>query len=168
MQLFSRANAIIFVIDAKSGLAAADYVAADWLRRNLKQLPPDNVKVMDSCDQTSTTPIIVVANKCDHYGDSMLLSNALEAASLGFGNPVPYSAETQAGTTDLYDALRPAIDAFHEKKNIVDRVVVEHPGAALNGVAPARPLLYSLLSNAHARVFEETQVNTKPVLCCTL
>eukprot|EP00892_Ulva_mutabilis_P006229 jgi/Ulvmu1/3979/UM182_0007.1 len=114
-QSFRRADAVLFVVDARSGLAAADRTAADWLRRTLKPVPPRaQAMVTEAGNQTSSSPIIVIANKCDHLGDSQLVSNALEAASLGFGNPVPYSAETQAGTADLYDALRPVVDAFHE------------------------------------------------------
>jgi hypothetical protein len=60
-------------------------------------------------------PVTVIANKCDSLGNSDLVATALEAVSLGLGTPVLYSAETQAGTADLYEALQPVIDAAEKK-----------------------------------------------------
>ena len=56
-------------------------------------------------------PVTVIANKCDNLGNSDLVASALEAVRLGLGSPVLYSAETQAGTADLFGALQPIVDA---------------------------------------------------------
>ena len=97
LQVLDGATAALFLIDARAGVSSADSDVADWLRRH-----------------HSALPVRVVAAKCDNLGSSQLLSNTLEAASLGFGDAVPFSAESQEGTADLYDALRPLVDTAEQ------------------------------------------------------
>jgi GTP-binding protein len=77
------ADAILFVVDARSGLGPGDAELADLLRR-------------------ARTPVIVVANKVDRAEDEPL---AAELHRLGLGEPVAVSAAHGLGTGDLLDAI---------------------------------------------------------------
>jgi GTP-binding protein len=81
------ADAVLFVIDARTGLLPADRAFAQLARRYGK-------------------PVIVVANKSEGRGAQ---AGVLEAHALGLGEPVPISAEHGEGLADLYDALRAAL-----------------------------------------------------------
>ncbi|WP_415184333.1 ribosome biogenesis GTPase Der [Phaeovulum sp.] len=87
------ADICLFVIDARAGVTAADEIFADILRRK-------------------NAHVIVAANKSEGAaGDA----GALEAWSLGLGEPVRISAEHGEGMDDLYRILVPLADAFEEK-----------------------------------------------------
>jgi GTP-binding protein len=90
------ADIALFVIDAREGVTPLDEVFATVLRRRGK-------------------PVVLVANKAEgRAGDA----GALEAFSLGFGEPVEISAEHGEGLGELYaaiDALRPAEDADEDE-----------------------------------------------------
>lgn len=77
------AQAVIFVLDPREGLSAADYEVADWLRRLGK-------------------PVVVVANKIDSPKHEPYLA---ELWGLGFGDPVAISAEHARGLDDLMDRV---------------------------------------------------------------
>jgi GTP-binding protein len=77
------ALAVIFVLDPREGLSAADYEVADWLRRVGK-------------------PVVLVANKIDSLKHDMYLA---ELWGLGFGDPLPISAEHARGLDDLMDRV---------------------------------------------------------------
>ncbi|AXG99297.1 ribosome biogenesis GTPase Der [Deinococcus wulumuqiensis] len=77
------AQAVIFVLDPREGLSAADYEVADWLRRLGK-------------------PVIVTANKIDSQKHEPYLA---ELWGLGFGDPVAISAEHARGLDDLMDRV---------------------------------------------------------------
>ena len=82
-QALSDAEVILFVIDAREGVTPLDEVFAAVLRRAGK-------------------PVILVANKTEgRSGDD----GTLEAFNLGFGEPVPISAEHNEGFSDLYGAV---------------------------------------------------------------
>jgi GTP-binding protein len=83
------ADAILFVIDARTGTVPVDRVFADLVRRSGK-------------------PAILVANKSEGRAAQ---ANLGEAYALGLGEPVPVSAEHGEGMADLYDALRAALPA---------------------------------------------------------
>jgi GTP-binding protein len=80
----SRADAVLFLVDARAGLTALDEHFARWLRK----LGPK---------------VILVANKCESRA---ALSGLGEAHRLGFGDPVAISAEHGEGLADLLDAIR--------------------------------------------------------------
>ena len=85
------ADALVFMVDARSGVIPQDRVFADLVRRSGK-------------------PVIVVANKSEGRQGEAGVS---EAFALGLGDPVAMSAEHGEGTGDLYQALRaiaPAAD----------------------------------------------------------
>lgn len=80
-----KANAILFIIDASTGVTAGDRAVADWLRKNA---PPRDV--------------ILVVNKCD-MPDAHIKS--MESLDLGMGDPVVISAQQGLGFADLYVEL---------------------------------------------------------------
>ena len=87
------ADLIVFVIDARVGITPADEHFANWLRRQNRR-------------------VLLVANKAEgRYG----LANALEAYSLGLGDPLAISAEHNEGIADLMreiaEALPPEAEA---------------------------------------------------------
>jgi GTP-binding protein len=77
------AEAILLVVDARSGLGPGDAELADLLRR-------------------SDRPAVVAANKIDRPEDEAL---AAELNALGLGEPLPVSASHGLGTGDLLDRL---------------------------------------------------------------
>jgi GTP-binding protein len=74
-----QADLIVFVIDARAGITPADAHFANWLRRQNR-------------------PVLLVANKAEGRSG---LANALEAYSLGLGDPLAISAEHNEGIADL-------------------------------------------------------------------
>src|SRR6188474_975693 len=85
------ADAVLFLVDVRSGLTPIDRAFADIVRRAGK-------------------PVIVVANKSEGRAGA----GAAEAYALGLGDPVPLSAEHGEGLSDLYDAIRAALPAETE------------------------------------------------------
>jgi GTPase len=85
------ADLALFLIDARSGVTPVDRHFAETLRRTGR-------------------PVILVANKCEgKLGEA----GFYDAFSLGFGEPVPVSAEHGDGMADLYQAIAvhgPAVD----------------------------------------------------------
>jgi GTPase len=81
-----QADAILFLIDARTGATAADHVFADIVRKSGK-------------------PAILVANKSEGRAGE---AGALDAYALGLGDPVAISAEHNEGLAGLYEALRAA------------------------------------------------------------
>ncbi len=81
------ADAILFLIDARVGVTPDDKYFADLVRRADK-------------------PVILIANKAEGKAGG---AGAMEAYSLGLGDPVPFSAEHGEGISELYDALREAL-----------------------------------------------------------
>jgi GTPase len=78
------ADALLFLVDARTGLTPTDRAFADFVRRANK-------------------PVVLVANKSEgRQGEA----GAMEAFALGLGEPIPISAEHGEGMSDLYDALR--------------------------------------------------------------
>ena len=78
------ADAIFFVIDSRSGLLPADKAFADVIRKSGK-------------------PVVLIANKSEGKAGQ---AGAMEAYSLGLGEPIALSAEHGEGLGDLYDSLR--------------------------------------------------------------
>lgn len=85
------AHLAIFMIDARVGVTPLDEVFADVLRRR-------------------STPIVVMANKCEGRAGQNGLA---EAFRLGLGEPIPFSAEHGEGLSDLADAVM-----AHEPKEL--------------------------------------------------
>jgi GTP-binding protein len=79
------ADVVLFVIDARVGITPTDREFAERVRRRGK-------------------PVILVANKAETRKQN---EGVLEAYELGFGEPLPISAEHGEGLDYLYDALLP-------------------------------------------------------------
>lgn len=92
------ADAILFVVDAISGVTPADREVAQMLRRNQKMV-----------DGTARPPVFLVVNKAD---SAQLREGAPEFYELGMGDPYPISAIHGTGTGDLLDDL---VAAFPEQ-----------------------------------------------------
>jgi GTP-binding protein len=88
-----QADAVFFLIDAKTGPVPDDRSFADLVRRSGK-------------------PVIVVANKAEGKGSG---ARVLEAYELGLGDPVGVSAEHGEGLADLFEALRETLPAVTGK-----------------------------------------------------
>lgn len=92
------ADAILFIVDAISGVTPADREVAQILRRSQKMV-----------DGVARPPVFLVVNKAD---SSQLREGAPEFYELGMGDPYPISAIHGTGTGDLLDAL---ITVFSEQ-----------------------------------------------------
>ena len=90
-----QADAVFFMLDAKTGPVPDDRAFADLARRSGK-------------------PVIVVANKAEAKSST---AGVLEGHALGLGDPVAISAEHGEGLVDLFEALREALpDATKKPK----------------------------------------------------
>jgi GTP-binding protein len=116
------ADAVLFLIDARSGVTPDDRHFAALLRRADK-------------------PLILVANKAEGRAGE---AGALEAYDLGLGDPVPLSAEHGEGLADLYDAIREALPDKTEPTEIGEEGVrrlelgEEEDGSELDPTKPLR------------------------------
>lgn len=77
------ADAVLFVIDGRAGVTPDDKHFANWLRKQ-------------------KTPVLLLANKCEGGAGK---TGVGEAYGLGFGDPLPVSAEHGEGLYDLAVAL---------------------------------------------------------------
>lgn len=77
------ANVIVFIVDGKEGLTAADAEVAQMLRKSKK-------------------PIVLVVNKVDNLKEE---DNAYEFYNLGIGDPVTISASQGLGLGDMLDRV---------------------------------------------------------------
>lgn len=84
------AELALFVIDGRAGLTPLDAEIARWLRG-------------------SKTPVVLLVNKAEGKAAE---SGILESYALGFGDPIPLSAEHGDGIADLFQAIRPYVEAF--------------------------------------------------------
>ncbi|MBV8105337.1 MAG: 50S ribosome-binding GTPase, partial [Hyphomicrobiales bacterium] len=124
-------DAILFVIDARAGITAADRHFAAAVRRAGK-------------------PIIVVANKAEGMAGR---DGAYEAFGLGLGDPIAFSAEHGEGLGDLYDALLEALptaarlDPDEEEEPAPLVLGEEEDGSELD---PAKPLRIAVLGRPNS------------------
>ena len=84
------ADVALLVIDGREGLTEADRHFAGWLRRTGK-------------------PVVLLANKTEGRANP---TGIAEAYRLGFGDPVPISAEHGEGLAELYERLAPFAREF--------------------------------------------------------
>src|SRR5262249_48825328 len=85
----AQADLIVFLIDARTGINAADEIFAAKTRASGK-------------------PVVLAANKCEGGAAE---SGLYEAYSLGLGEPLPLSAEHALGFSELSDAIEEAMRA---------------------------------------------------------
>ena len=91
-------DAVLFLVDAISGVTPADREVAQILRRNQKMV-----------DGRPQPPVFLVVNKAD---SPQISEGVTEFYELGMGEPYPISAIHGTGTGDLLDVL---VDAFPEQ-----------------------------------------------------
>ncbi|MBT2187055.1 ribosome biogenesis GTPase Der [Sphingobium nicotianae] len=87
------ASVALFMIDARAGVTPLDEHIARWLR-------------------ASKTPVVLLANKAE---GSAADAGLMEAYSLGFDEPVAFSAEHGQGLADLFEAIRPHVERDEEE-----------------------------------------------------
>jgi len=110
------ADVALFVIDARAGIVPLDEEIGRWLR-------------------AADTPVVLMGNKAEGKAGE---TGIIEAMALGFGDPIPFSAEHGEGLVDLFEALRPFIErdeddvAFEEEDD-------ESPDAPLKLAIVGRP-----------------------------
>ena len=78
------ADAVLFVIDARTGLLPTDVPFAELVRKSGK-------------------PVILLANKAESRAG---IANVYDAYELGLGEPIAFSGEHGTGIDELYDQLR--------------------------------------------------------------
>ena len=104
------ADLIVFVVDARAGITPADTHFATWLRRQGR-------------------PVLVVANKAEGRGGGQ---GALEAYSLGLGEPIAVSAEHGDGLANLMGEIAdrlPEEGAEDELNRPLHLAIVGRPNA---------------------------------------
>ena len=104
------ADLVLFVIDGRAGVTPADAHFADWLRRQGR-------------------PILLVVNKSEGRGSA---TAALEAYSLGLGEPIAVSAEHGDGLADLMGHIAdhiPEGPAREERDLTLKLAIVGRPNA---------------------------------------
>ncbi|MFY8114551.1 MAG: ribosome biogenesis GTPase Der [Rhabdaerophilum sp.] len=92
----AEADCVLFLIDARAGITPDDRHFAEIVRRSAK-------------------PVIIGANKAEGKAAE---PGIIEAYELGFGEPVPLSAEHGEGMGSLYDVLQPMVDAAVEEDRL--------------------------------------------------
>src|SRR5579884_1521020 len=103
------ADVIVFMVDARAGITAADEEVADMLRRSQK-------------------PVILAANKADN---ATRRQDIFEFYRLGLGDPIPISSIQGTGTGDLLDLI---VDALPPKEETPDdEEEEENPRIAIVG-----------------------------------
>ena len=115
----SMANVVIFVVDVKSGVTAADSEVASMLQKSGK-------------------PVVLCVNKCDAIGDLPL--EFYEFYNLGLGDPVAVSSVHGHGTGDLLDEAfkyLPAEENGEEDEEIINVAVIGKPNAGKSSLINA-------------------------------
>jgi GTP-binding protein len=96
------ADVIVFMVDARTGITAADEEVAEMLRRTNK-------------------PVILAANKADNAARRL---DAVEFYTLGLGEPITISSIQGTGTGDLLDVIVDALPPEEERPEEEDEDVV--------------------------------------------
>ena len=103
-----QADLVVFLIDARAGVVAADEIFAELVRASGK-------------------PVILAANKCEGRAAEPGL---YEAFSLGLGEPLPISAEHALGIGELSDAIQQAASSQDGGAQIEEEPGEEEEGTA--------------------------------------
>jgi GTP-binding protein len=109
------ADVALFVVDARAGIVPLDEEIARWLR-------------------AADADVVLLANKAEGRAGE---SGVIEAMALGFGDPIPFSAEHGEGLVDLFEALRPYID--RPEDDLEEEEDPDSPDAPLKLAIVGRP-----------------------------
>ncbi len=107
------ADVALFVIDSRAGVVPLDEEIGRWLR-------------------AVDTPVVLLANKAEGRAQD---GGVYEAFELGFGDPIPFSAEHGQGLDDLFHALRP----FIEREDAVEEEEEDAEGGPMKMTIVGRP-----------------------------
>lgn len=111
------ANVIIFIVDGRAGITAADEEVADMLRRCKK-------------------PIVLVVNKVDH---PKFEESIYDFYSLGIGTPISISAEQGLGIGDMLDEVVAGFSTMDEdeEEHSIGIAVVGRPNVGKSSLVNA-------------------------------
>jgi GTP-binding protein len=111
------ADAVLFIVDADSGVTPADQEVAQILRRHQQER-----------EGQRWPPVLLVVNKAD---SAARRDQAVQFYELGMGDPYPISAVHGTGTGDLLDALVAQLRASgeEEEEESVKIAIVGKPNA---------------------------------------
>lgn len=127
----AKADVVLFLVDARSGLTALDEHFARWLRK-------------------LGAKVVLVANKCESRA---AIPGLGEANRLGFGEPVGISAEHGEGLVDLLDAIREHAPAGEAPEGAEQ----DEPADTGEENEPARPIKLAVVGRPN--VGKSTLVN---------
>ncbi|HAJ38320.1 MAG TPA: ribosome biogenesis GTPase Der [Chloroflexi bacterium] len=132
------ADAIVLVVDGRSGLTAADLEVAEVLRRSDK-------------------PVFVAVNKAE---SQQLKQDAVEFWALGLGEPYPMSAYHSDGVADMLDELvkvLPPYPAEEEDEQTIGIAIVGRPNVGKSS------LLNALVGSERAIVSDVPGTTRDPI-----
>jgi GTP-binding protein len=136
-QAVGGADVVLFLIDARAGVTPMDRHFANWVRK-------------------AGRPIVLLANKSERGADAPGID---EASVLGFGEPLPISAEHGEGLANLHAALRehaPAdaiLEAKGRRRDGEPTAATEEP----EDEAEARPIRVAVIGRPN--VVKSTLIN---------
>lgn len=106
----NESDAVIFLVDGKTGITEEDEAVARILKRSDK-------------------PVFLAVNKCDSVLQD---ANAYEFYSLGLGDPYPISAQHGNGVGDILDDVIASLPEVHEEEapeDVIRVAIVGRPNA---------------------------------------
>jgi GTP-binding protein len=110
-QAIEEADVILFMVDARSGLTAADEEIGEVLRKSHK-------------------PVIIAANKAENEERRL---NAVEFYRLGLGDPIAISAHHAINTGDLLDEIVAAFPPEEPEEDDEDTIRIANVGRPNEG-----------------------------------
>jgi GTP-binding protein len=109
------ADTILFFVDGKEGLTAADMEVANFLRRSKKN-------------------VILVVNKLDTFD----VNATYEFYQLGLGEPMPISSEQKKGLGELLDKIigsfEGEVERLVEEEDVIKIAIVGRPNAGKSSI----------------------------------
>ncbi len=116
LQALKSASVVLFVVDARTGITSEDQHFAQLARK-------------------TGLPVVLVANKAEAR---MAEAGVTDAYRLGFGEPIPVSAEHGLGIPDLWEALMPHLRENHTP-DAEDRLEDEETSGSVQIAIVGRP-----------------------------
>ena len=124
----AESDAVLFVIDARAGVTPQDQTFAEILRRR-------------------GGVVLLAANKAEGRGG---VSGAMEAWSLGLGEPMTLSAEHGEGLEALHDSLQPLIEGKAEAAALAEAARAEGGDAEPDPDDPDRAIQIAVIGRPNA------------------